>query len=214
MEVHPPDKPIHSWKDFLIHLATITIGLLIAVGIEGIVEWRHHVHLVNEAEAGLNEEITRNAAMLPSIRKQIAEAQKVLSQDMDVLHAVLKDPHNSHQSMSLSFTLHSFDNVSWRSAQATGAFTYMPLEDARQFSDIYETQEEIFRVEQQEVDDVLQAASLVFDKPTPADLSPQTIVLMAPRIGLIQMRLNLLDSLLTSLDRTYHAYEGRHPGMA
>lgn len=34
MEVHPPHEPIHSWRDFLLHLLTITIGLLIALGLE------------------------------------------------------------------------------------------------------------------------------------------------------------------------------------
>ena len=43
-EVHPPGGPVHGWKDFLIHIVTITIGLLIAVGIEQAVEYFHHRH--------------------------------------------------------------------------------------------------------------------------------------------------------------------------
>lgn len=34
MEVHPPHKPIHSVKEFMVHLLAITIGLLIALGLE------------------------------------------------------------------------------------------------------------------------------------------------------------------------------------
>jgi hypothetical protein len=34
IEVHPPEEPLHGWRDFLIHLATITIGLLIALSLE------------------------------------------------------------------------------------------------------------------------------------------------------------------------------------
>jgi len=44
MDVHPPHAGIHSWKDFWIHLGTITIGLLIAIGLEQSVEWAHRVH--------------------------------------------------------------------------------------------------------------------------------------------------------------------------
>ena len=29
-DVHPPHEASHTWKDFFIHIATITIGLLIA----------------------------------------------------------------------------------------------------------------------------------------------------------------------------------------
>ncbi len=34
MEVHPPHQPIHTVRDFLLHIFTITIGLLIALGLE------------------------------------------------------------------------------------------------------------------------------------------------------------------------------------
>jgi hypothetical protein len=31
VDVSPPPQPIGSWKDFLLHLLTITIGLFIAL---------------------------------------------------------------------------------------------------------------------------------------------------------------------------------------
>jgi hypothetical protein len=42
LEVHAPHETIHTWKDFLIHIATIVLGLLIAVGLEQTVELFHH----------------------------------------------------------------------------------------------------------------------------------------------------------------------------
>ena len=39
MEVHPPHSPVRSIKDFMVHLLAITIGLLIALGLEASVEW-------------------------------------------------------------------------------------------------------------------------------------------------------------------------------
>ncbi len=35
LDVHPPHAPTHTWKDFFIHIATIVIGLIIAVGLAG-----------------------------------------------------------------------------------------------------------------------------------------------------------------------------------
>ena len=61
LDVHSPHEPIIGWKDFLLHLFTITIGLLIALSLEGMVEWFHHRHLVHEAEASLYREIDGNA---------------------------------------------------------------------------------------------------------------------------------------------------------
>lgn len=41
LEPHPPHTAVHTWKDFFIHIATIVIGLLIAVGLEQSVEAIH-----------------------------------------------------------------------------------------------------------------------------------------------------------------------------
>jgi hypothetical protein len=34
LDVHPPHEVTHTWKDFFIHIATIVVGLLIAIGLE------------------------------------------------------------------------------------------------------------------------------------------------------------------------------------
>jgi len=30
LEVHPPERTPHTWRDFFIHIATIVVGLVIA----------------------------------------------------------------------------------------------------------------------------------------------------------------------------------------
>lgn len=40
LDVHPPHHAIRGWKDFLLHLLTITIGLLLALSLEGWLEGR------------------------------------------------------------------------------------------------------------------------------------------------------------------------------
>ena len=44
IDVHAPHGGLHTWKDFWIHLGTITLGLLIAISLEQSVEWVHHLH--------------------------------------------------------------------------------------------------------------------------------------------------------------------------
>ncbi len=53
MEVHELHERLHSWKDFWIDLGTITIGLLIALGLEAGVEQIHHVEQRHELEEEL-----------------------------------------------------------------------------------------------------------------------------------------------------------------
>ena len=59
LDVHVP-HPTHSWRDFFIHIATITVGLLIAIGLEQTVEAIHHHHQRSDLEHQLHDETQRN----------------------------------------------------------------------------------------------------------------------------------------------------------
>ncbi|WP_158786999.1 hypothetical protein [Granulicella sp. L46] len=60
MDVHAPHEPLHTWRDFWIHLGTITIGLLIAISLEQSVEGLHHLHQRHQLEQDLRAEGERN----------------------------------------------------------------------------------------------------------------------------------------------------------
>ena len=60
LDVHPPHEPINTWKGFALHIATIVIGLLIAVGLEQTVEYFHHRHEIREAREALAAEHEEN----------------------------------------------------------------------------------------------------------------------------------------------------------
>jgi hypothetical protein len=64
LDVHPPHEAVHTWKDFFIHIATIVIGLLIAVGLEQTVEWLHHRHQLHRLEEALDQEIDYNQQII------------------------------------------------------------------------------------------------------------------------------------------------------
>ena len=76
LDVHAPHESVHGWRDFFVHLATITIGLLIALGLEGCVEWMHHRNLVKEVEVSLHDEIRNNSEGLPRPRRTFARNRK------------------------------------------------------------------------------------------------------------------------------------------
>jgi hypothetical protein len=53
LDVHPAHHAANSWKEFFVHIATIVLGLLIAVSLEQTVEYFHHRHLASEAREQL-----------------------------------------------------------------------------------------------------------------------------------------------------------------
>lgn len=64
LDVHPPHTSTHSWKDFWVHLGTITAGLLIAIALEQGVEAMHRNHQRHDLENDLRSEANSNVAIL------------------------------------------------------------------------------------------------------------------------------------------------------
>jgi hypothetical protein len=212
IDVHPPHEPIHGWRDFFIHLSTITIGLLIALGLEGCVEWQHHRHLVHEAQTSLHAEIQNNAKSLPDAIADLHKQQDTLKQDITVLDYIIKN-HKApeHSGLEINFHIRTFDNVSWKTAQATTALSYMSYPEAQEYSDIYETQSALEAAEQQAARDAIISIGPLAntsDGPDPtgghADEGKQ-------KIQILQGQLLLVDSMLKSLDSEYKKFLSAHP---
>jgi hypothetical protein len=60
LDIHPPHHAATSWRDFFIHIATIVLGLLIAIGLEQTVEHFHHRHQVADTREALEAEKKEN----------------------------------------------------------------------------------------------------------------------------------------------------------
>ncbi len=213
LDVHPPHEPVHGWRDFLLHLFTITIGLLIALSLEGCVEWQHHRHLVHEAERSLSHEIRSNAENLQSTRDDIHKQQADLKHDATILKGLIatgKLP--PHSSMEINFKIHRFDDVSWRTAQSTGALSYMPYASAQEFADIYSTQQSLDASQDVAARDAILSlapfANAEKNDPDPTREQGSTI---KERIDVLQGQLLLVDALVTDLDAQYKKFLAAHP---
>jgi hypothetical protein len=214
LDVHPPHTPTHGWRDFFIHLFTITIGLLIALSLEGLVEWQHHRHLVHEAEANMTSEIRINAEGMQEHLKKLHDQQAELAHDMDTLGAMRKTrklPADKH--MSVTYTITSFDDVSWKTAQATGALAYMPYGHARDYSTIYDMQTKLTELETTAGHDAAVAVSSFYDfdddkvVPTPEKITP-----IMDRIAVLEGQLLIVDSFTKGLASHYDKFLKAHPG--
>lgn len=57
LDVHPAHHAASTWRDFFVHIATIVLGLLIAVGLEQTVEALHRQHERSEIRESLHSEL-------------------------------------------------------------------------------------------------------------------------------------------------------------
>jgi hypothetical protein len=78
LDVHPPEHAAHTWRDFVIHIATIVIGLVIAVGLEQAVEALHHHHQRTELREQILEVLDYDVKLDATDLRQLAAFRSYL----------------------------------------------------------------------------------------------------------------------------------------
>lgn len=159
IEVHPPEHRIGGFRDFLIHLLTITVGLLIALGLENIAEWAHHRHQRNEAEENIRLELADNQRDLATLRKHVEIEKADLLAILEFAKAKANGETKEIKSGRISFAMNSPRSASWQIANSTGAVSYMYYERAQRFANVYQLQEQFVQLERLTFDDFLKLQS-------------------------------------------------------
>ena len=220
MEVHAPQHPIMNKKEFLVHLLAITIGLLIAVGIEGCVELYREHSLVKEARQTLRDEIQYNsdkmADALPEIEKEkqsVADSIKFLTRIME--HP--KDKSAQTGSIGANYSLVGLHETAWKTAQATNALAYMPYAEAQRYSDIYESQKDFIDQESKLVEDEAQLLG-VFAKTDfgHGDVTPEAASLALEKYGVWRghlIYLSLMAKVTAASDKAFLEGKDAPTGM-
>jgi len=203
LDVHLAHKSIRGFSEFLIHLFTITVGLLIAVQIESFVEWRRHLHLAQEARASLRAEIESNLKDLKAAQPGLKAWREAIDADLKAMQRILDDPNDPkarHASMEVSYSSITLTDTAWRTAESTGALAYMPYEEAERYSSIYQAQSALLVFEDKPAEDVAGIIGLVAKYNPPSSHSSKITAAqagaLAERFGQMQLHLLTGDLLL------------------
>jgi hypothetical protein len=142
MDVHAPHEPIHSWRDFLIHIVTITIGLLIALGLEAAVEALHHRQLREETRKNLRAEIQQNQQDFPKDLRALESETHELKDDIALLQR-LRAHHKvgADEKLNFAWDWNGPSDTAWKTAKDTGALALIDNETVEDYDGIYSQQE-------------------------------------------------------------------------
>ena len=211
LEVHPPHGSGHGWRDFIFHLLTITAGLFIALTLESGVQWLHHRHLAHEAEASLLAEVRGNAKSLEDAAKTLRKHQENLKADVTLINAYLKTgklPKGS--SMEVNFSVTGLDNLSWTTAQSTGALAYMSYGSAQEYAQIYMFQSALDSAQMQAARDAILCIGPFTDMDQNIGPTKEEAAALKEHIQVLQGQLVMVNSLLGSLDDAYKKFLAAH----
>jgi hypothetical protein len=137
LDVHPPHHAASTWRDFFIHIATIVVGLLIAIGLEQTVEAVHHHHERAETRENLREEINANRETLAGDIRSLDSEQKMLLADIEILHKLRARQTVPPDSLHFNWRWSSMQDAAWQTARETTAIALFPTGQVQAYSQTY-----------------------------------------------------------------------------
>jgi hypothetical protein len=200
MEIHPPEAPIHTVKDFLLHLSMIAIGVLLALGAEGLAEHVHNRHLVREAKENIVGEIRDNHQTLQDSLPKLAHNEQQLKTLLEALGRLRSDRHRVVPDVTLDLNMVILGDSSWKTAATTGALGLMPYREVKDFATDYSVQENVNRMSAQLTDYWLSMTALDGDV---SQLSNQQLDDLIHRVQLSLTHLQAVENISRSLDAEY-----------
>src|SRR5437762_5766233 len=147
MEIHAPERPVHSARDAITHLVLITAGVLIALSFEGVATWREHRALVREARANLTSEIRDNRKELAGLFDGLAAGRQQLNHALVVAQMALDRKPIEDGSVEIGLALASLQNASRTTAEVTGALGLMDYDEVKKYASVYGHQEQFIRLQ-------------------------------------------------------------------
>lgn len=202
MDVHPVVGSIHGRRDFFVHLSIITVGLLIALGLQGIVEWTRDIRLEHRAESNLRSEMKANRETLANNSKTLNTAERQAETNLEVL-STYKAKHHADGNLKFYWEWNSLSSAAWDAAKETGSVALMNYERAQKYSETYAQQSLVNLQAASYIRDVYRTAAPLEGGRRLSDLQPSELDAMIANVQQTMADLNFLRDLSDGLSRNF-----------
>jgi len=199
LDVDPPEKPIKSLKDFAVHILTVTIGILITLALDALVDTYRHHELIQHARTDFRAEFLQNRA---SLALETTASQGV-KQELEGLIAYGQAKlANRPATVPTIQPARSFVTLT---STATQAFLYLPFAETREISAAYSRQQVYNAMEARAEDQWFSLAGLGDPKDlSGADLQPALEKITIAYAYLVSLQVKR-GQLLQDYDRALQA---------
>jgi hypothetical protein len=141
LDVHPAHHAASTWRDFFIHIATIVLGLLIAVSLEQGVEYIHHRRQLAEGRKELATERKINIVRFSVETEELHRLVPILQNNLAIFVYLRQHPGKPvPPSLGVprwSTMTTAMLDAAWTAAQHSGAVDYMRHSEARNDAELY-----------------------------------------------------------------------------
>jgi hypothetical protein len=134
MDIEGPDSPIRSIRDFATHIATVTIGILIALSLEALIEAHRNHELVEHTRADFRAEFTTNRAAVLNDLKRTLAVKAELEGLIGYGRARIAGQEAALPALQSTRAFSFVTTTAWETAVATQALIHMPFKEAGRIS--------------------------------------------------------------------------------
>ena len=141
LDIHPAQHAASTWREFFIHIATIVLGLMIAVSLEQLVEHIRHLHQVAETREVLRKEREENHLRMAYTTAGFRLQAAMLQNNLLVLQYAKQHPGTPQEKlpgvMTWTYHMRPATRSGWATAQQTGVTALMPREEVARNESLY-----------------------------------------------------------------------------
>lgn len=179
LDVHPVHGAVRSWRDFLVHIVIIAIGLGLAISLQQTVEYLHHRHQIAETRRALLQERAENRHQLAEQTRTWHRGVAELQNNLLVLQYLQQHPGTAQEMLPGVLVwktgAQSFSTAVWDAARESGVVALMPREEIEQYSELYNTLDREWEMAVAATMAVLEAERYNLIDADPSRLSPEQI---------------------------------------
>ncbi len=206
----PPPVRAAAARGTFRELMTITAGVLIALSLEGMVQWGRDRALVREARDTISREVADNRKEVESVLSSIESRKRSLEQALRFANDLLSKRETDINEVQLGFNLADLSTASWQTAGSTGALSHMDYGEVQKYADLYAVQAMYTDRQRGSMQHLAEAASMFSDKRDPKQASAEDLQLFRRHVLAMHADLMLEEQLGRRLIEIYDtALKGR-----
>jgi hypothetical protein len=179
IDVHAPHQATHTWKDFLIHMSAICLGLLLAIGLEQTVELSHHHHQVTDTRRALEDEKQENIRIFHENVEKHIMTMAFLHNNLRIFEYLHDHPGTAQDKLPgiLYWPIFSGrpQETAWSTAEHTDVLSLMPRKEVSDISAVYGNIDYAWQQYQPVIEALTQCTVYFSQTPDITQLSPADI---------------------------------------
>ncbi len=185
MDIHPPEHPIRSMRDFLMQIFTITCGILMALGLEQFVQWRHDEALAAQARADFLSEIAANNTEIRSVLDGEAALDGALRDWISYGEARMQHQAKAPPALAVleGRGFAQLSTSAWEAAIATQAIAHLRFAETRALFSAYTAQQSLHDLTQRAIEHYVGLGGFGDPTKVPDALMPEELRVLRVNYG-------------------------------